>query len=80
MQDIYYPEKDLISLIVKETFFGFTLAPKKYQLYMLLRIKDILKGSHYSTEIKIILSVHFHEELIFGIQQSHVDQKIATML
>ena len=29
---------------------------------------------------KYILWIHFHKELIFGIQQSHVDQKIATML
>ena len=29
---------------------------------------------------KYILLIHFQEELIFGIQHSHVDQKIATML
>ena len=28
---------------------------------------------------KYILSIHFQDELIFGIPQSHVDQKIATM-
>ena len=43
MQDIYYPETDQIFLTMKETFYGITLAPKKYQLYMCLKTNDSLK-------------------------------------
>ena len=45
MQDIYYPEIDQISLIIKETSDGITLVPKKYQLYTFLKIKDVTKES-----------------------------------
>ena len=78
MQDIYYPETDQISLIMKETFYAVTIIPRKYHLYMFLKTNDA-KDSQYSTKLKYILSKHSHEELKFGIQQSHVDQKIATM-
>ena len=64
---------------MKETFYGITLVVKKYHLYMFLKIKDALKESHYSTKIKYVLPIHSHEELIFGMQQSHVDQKKATI-
>ena len=85
MQDIYYiiiiiDIIDQTSLIWKETFYGITLVPKKYQLYMFLKIKDVIKESQYSTKIKYISLIHFQEELIFEIQQSHVDQKTAKML
>ena len=80
MQDIYDSKIDQVFLITKETFYGFILVPKKYHLYMFLKINDVIKESEYSTKIKYILLIHFHEELIFGIQQSHVDQKKATML
>ena len=43
MQDIYYPEKDQISLSMKETFYGFTLALKKYHLFVFLKTKDVTK-------------------------------------
>ena len=66
-------------LITKETFYGFIRAPKKYHHYMFLKINVVLKESRYSTKIKYILSTHFDNENIFGIPQSHVDQKIATM-
>ena len=46
---------------------------------MFLKTKDALKESLYSTKIKYILLIHSPEEFIFGIQQSHVDQKTATM-
>ena len=80
MQDTYYPEINQISLIMKETFYGITLVPKKYHLCMFLKINDIIEESQYSTKIKYILMIHFHEKLMFGLQQSHVDQKIATIL
>ena len=80
MQDIYYPEIDQISLIMKEKSFGFTLVPKKYHLYIFLKINDVTKESQYSTKIKYILLIHSQDEHIFGIQQYHVDQKIATTL
>ena len=67
-----------ISLIRKETFYGITLVPKKYHHYTFLKINDVMEKSRYSTKIKYILLIHFQEELIVGIQQSHVDQEIAT--
>ena len=74
MQDTYYPEIDQVSLIMKETFYAITLVPKKYHLCVFLKINDVMKESQYSTKIKYILFIQFHEELIFEIQQSHVDQ------
>ena len=65
---------------MKETSFGITLEPKKYHFYTFLKINDVSKESRYSTKIKYILLIHSQEEHIFGIQQYHVDQKIASML
>ena len=79
MQDIYCQETDQILLTMKEIYHGITLVPKKYQLYMFLKTKDAIKESQYSTKIKYILFIHSPAELIFGTEQSHVDQKIATM-
>ena len=42
---------------------------------MFLKINDVIEESQYSTKMKYILLIHFQEELIFGLQQSHVDQK-----
>ena len=39
-----------ISLILKETSFGITLAPKNYHLYMFLKINDVTKESQDSTK------------------------------
>ena len=50
MQDSYYPEKDQISLIMKETSYGITFIPKKYHLYTFLKINDVTKKSQYSTK------------------------------
>ena len=80
MQDIFYPEIDQIVSIMKEIFNGITLVPKKYHLYTFLKIKDVTKESPYSTKIKYILLVHSQDEQVFGTQQYHVDQKIATKL
>ena len=80
MQDIYSPELDQISLIMKKTSYSITLVPKQYHLYTFLKINDVTKESQFSTKIKYILLIHSQEEHIFGIQQYHVDQKIATTL
>ena len=80
MQDIYYPEIDQVSLFMKETSYGKTLVPKKYHLCTFLKINDVTKESRYSTKIKYKLLIHSQEEHIFGINQYHVDQKIATTL
>ena len=61
-------------------FYDITLVTRKYNLYMFLKINDVIKQSQNATKIKNILLLQFQEELIFEIQQSHVDQKIATML
>ena len=42
---------------------------------MFLKINVVIKKSPYSTKIKYIFSIHFQYEHIFGIPQSHVDQK-----
>ena len=62
----------------EEIYYGITPVPKKYHLYMFLKIKDAIKESQYSTKIKLILLIHSPAELRFGIQQSHVDHKTAT--
>ena len=46
---------------------------------MFLKINAAIKESLYSIKIKYILLTHFQDEHIFGIPQSHVDQKTATM-
>ena len=46
MNDIYYPETDQVSLITKKASYGITLVPKKYHLYMFLKIKDATKVPH----------------------------------
>ena len=79
MQDIYCQETDQILLTTKEIFYGITFVSKKYHLYMFLKTKDALRESQYSTKTKYILLIKSPAEIIFGIQQSHVDQKIATM-
>ena len=79
MQDICCQVTDKILLTTKETYYGITLVPKKYHLYMFVKTKDALKESQYSTKIKYILLIHSPAELIFGIQQSHLDLKKATM-
>ena len=46
---------------------------------MFLKTKDAIKESQNSTKITFKSLIHSPAELIFGIQQSHVDQKIVTM-
>ena len=46
---------------------------------MFLKTNVVIKESQHSIKIKYILSIHFQDKHIFGIPQSHVDQKIATM-
>ena len=79
MQDNYCQVTDQILLITKETYYGITFLPKKYHLYMFLKTKDTIKESQYSTKAKSILLIHSPAELSFEIQQSHVDQKTATL-
>ena len=78
MPDIYCQETDPILLNTKEIYYGITPVPKKYHLYMFLKMKYDIKESQYSTKIKYILSMHSPAEPIFGKQQSHMDQKTAT--
>ena len=56
----------------------FYTCTKKYHHYMFLEINVVTKESSNSTKIKYISLIHFQEEHIFGIPQSHVDPKIAT--
>ena len=52
----------------------YTCTKKVSPLYMFLRTNVVKKESPYSTKIKYILLIHFQDEHIFGIPQSHVDQ------
>ena len=56
----------------------FYTCTKKVSPLFVLKINVVIKESPYSTKTKYILSLHFQNEHIFGIPQSHVDQKIAT--
>ena len=69
MQDFYCHETDQFFLL-RRKFFN--------HLYMFLKRKDAIIESQYSTKIKNILLIHSPAELIYGIQQSHVDQKTTT--
>ena len=78
MQDIYCQETDQVLLTKKEIYYGITLVLGKYRLYMFLKMKYAIKESQCSTKIKYIWLIHSPEDLLFGIQQSHVNQKTAT--
>ena len=56
-----YPEIDQISLTMKETFYGFKLASKKYHHYLFSKTNVVTKESPYPTKIKYILLIHFVE-------------------
>ena len=60
-------------------FLWFYTCTKKYHHSIVLKINVVIKESLYSIKIKYILLTHFQDEHIFGIPQSHVDQKIAIM-
>ena len=60
-------------------FLWFYNCSKKYHHYMFLKINAAIKKSQYFIKIRYILLTHFQDEHIFGIAQTHVDQKIATM-
>ena len=80
MQYFSYQAIDEISLIMKETYFGYTRLRKEYHQFMFLKIKDVIKEFLYYTKKKYNLSTQFLDEHFFGIQPSHVDLQIATML
>ena len=50
MHDIYCQVTDQNFLITKETNYAITLVSKKYHRYMLLKTKDAIKESQYSTK------------------------------
>ena len=51
---------------------------KKYHLCMFSKTKYAIRESQYSIKIKYMSLIHSPAELIFGKQQSHVDQKRIT--
>ena len=79
MQDFNYPETDQFSLIMKATFYGITLVPKKYHLYTFSEINGVIKESQYSTKMNHILLIHFQEEIL-GYNSPMWIKKIATKL
>ena len=56
----------------------FYTCTKKYHHYMFLKTNVVSKEFQFSIKIKFILLVHFQDEHIFGIPQSHVDHKTAA--
>ena len=48
MQDVYYPEIDQTSMIMKKTFYAITHVPKKNHFCMFLKINDVIEESQYS--------------------------------
>ena len=56
----------------------FYTCTKNHHHYMFLKKNVVTNESRCSIKIKFILSIHFQDEHIFGIPQSHVVQKIAT--
>ena len=52
---------------------------KNYHLCMFLKIKDAIKNPNILQKQSTFWLIHSPAELIFGIQQCHVDQKTATM-
>ena len=82
MQDFYCQETDPIFLTTKEIYYGITPVPKKHHLCMYWKKKDAIKESQYCTKTKYFSYfslIHWPAEFIFGIQQSRVDQKTATL-
>ena len=76
---VWFPEDTCTTFQVAKTHVRMIKSiNQNYHLYMFMKIKDATKEFQYSTKIKYILLIHFHEELVFGIQQSHGDQKKAT--
>ena len=71
MQDICYPEKDQISLIMKETSYGITLVPKKYHLYTFLKINDVTKESPYFVDTLSRRTYFWDTAVPCGSENSH---------
>ena len=57
------------------SFLWYYTCTKKVSTLLFLKINDVIKETQYSSKIKFILLINIQEELTFGIQQSHVDQK-----
>ena len=66
-------------LVYEGNILWFYTCTKKYHHYTFLKTNVAIKGYPHSIKTKYILSTHSQQEHIFGIPQSHVDQKIATM-
>ena len=77
MQDINYQEIVQNLLIMKEIWY-YTCA-KKVSPFYVFEDKKCYKRTPIFFLKKYILMTHSQEELIFGMQPSHVDQKKATM-
>ena len=77
MQDICCQETDQILLITKEKYYGTTSVPKKYHLYMFLKIKGVIKESQKSTkktpfDDKISRRTYFWNSAVTcGLENSH---------
>ena len=80
MQVIFCQGKDQISLTTKETYYGITHVRKKISPLYVFEDKKCYKEFPYSTKTKNNLLTRFLEEHCFGVQPSHVDQRVATML
>ena len=76
---IYCAVTDQTLLTTKEIFLWCYSRTKKVSPLYVFEHKRCYKRIRIFYKKKYILLIHSPEELIFGIQQSHMDQKIATM-
>ena len=64
----------------EETYYGIALVPKKVSPLYVFEDRRCYKRIPIFYKNKDILLIHFQADLIFGIHQSHMDQKTATMV
>ena len=62
-----------------ENVLWYYICTRKVSPLYVFEDKGAIKESKYATKTRYILLIHSAEEISFGIQQSHVDQKMATM-
>ena len=74
MRDIYCQETDQTFLTRKKCIMVLQIYQKSH-LYMFVKTINAIIKYQNSTKIKYILLIHSVADFIFGIQQSHVDQK-----
>ena len=79
MQDIFLSGNRSNFIDYEGNILWYYTCTKKVSPLYVFEDKIAINESQYSTKIKYILLIHSPAEPNFAIQQSHVDQKTATM-